>query len=100
MFSADVHESNTNFRDDCRRGRTKSKFFDIQEAKEDGVNQISIQYLQVIGFCLRTSGNLHRGSLSDLKKSCEQLEGALSSFQSWLRGKVKLIFLFRSWPRK
>lgn len=102
IFLPDLPESNTNCRDECKHIRMKSKFFDIQEAKENGINQISVQYLQVIGFCIRTSGNLHWGSLSVLEKSCdpEQLEGVLSSFQSQLRGKVRLIFLFCSWPRK
>lgn len=94
----DSHQSNTDCRNECGHGRMKSKFFNIQEAKEDGVNQISVRYLQVIGFYIRTSGNLHWGSLSDLEKPCghEWLEGALSTFQSWLRGKVKLVFLFCS----
>ena len=98
----DLHVSNTNCRDECRHVRMKSKFFDIPEAKEDGVNQISIQYFQVVGFCIRTSVNLHWGSFSDLEKSCDckQLEGALRSFQSWLRGKAKLLFLCCLWPRK
>lgn len=67
----DLHESNTDCRDECRHVRMKSKFPDIQEAEEDSVKQINIQYLQVTGFCIRTSGILDWGSLSDLEKSCD-----------------------------
>lgn len=98
----DLHEPNTSCKDECRRVRMTSRFFGIQEAKEDDINQISVRYLQVIGFCIGTSGNLHWESLSDLGKSCdhELPKCAMSSFQSYLRGEVKLIFLFCLWLRE